>query len=256
MYTDLLIDDDGPVRVLTLNRPHALNALDTRLGAALGDAIQAADADPSVACLILTGSGPRAFSAGGDLKEIAGGDRDGANGARAITRALRTRPAKPLIAAVNGLAYGGGMELMLACDLVVASTQARFALSEVTLGVLPAGGGLTRLPQIVGNRRALQLVLTGTPIDAATGLDWGLINEVVPADEVRPAALRLAHRIARNAPLAVAVSKRTLLAAQWLSEPQAWELNDAAFEEVRYSHDAQEGPRAFAGKRRPVWESR
>jgi crotonobetainyl-CoA hydratase len=252
---ELLIEDDGAVRVLTLNRPQAHNALNESLGEALAGAIRSADLDPAIACIVLTGSGRRAFCAGGDLKQMVANGREAANGARVVSRALRKRPARPLIAAVNGLAYGGGVELMLACDLAVASTEARFALSEVTRGVVAAGGGLVRLPRLIGSRRALQLCLTGTPIDAATALDWGLINDVVPPDDVLPAALRLAHRIAANAPLAVEVSKHVLRAGEWLNEAEAWELNDQGFEQVRNSPDAQEGPRAFTEKRPPVWTS-
>jgi crotonobetainyl-CoA hydratase len=178
------------------------------------------------------------------------------NGARVITRALRERPSKPLIAAVNGLAYGGGMEIVLACDLAVASATATFALPEVRRGVLATGGGLVRLSRLVGQRRALHMTLTGAPVDALTASSWGLVNDVVAPERVVPAAVELAATVAANAPLAVALSKSTILAGDGLPEARAWDLNDAAFERNRHSDDAAEGPLAFAEKRPPVWTGR
>src|SRR3954471_17384072 len=214
MSDELLVHADGPVRILTLNRPQARNAINSTLGAALHEAIVAADADAGVRCLVVTGAGELAFSAGGDMKEMASTDGpDMAGGARVITQALRHRPAKPMIAAVNGLAFGCGLELVLACDLAVSAEHATFALPEVRRGVLASGGGLVHLPRLVGPRRALQLILTGAPIDAATALDWGLVNEVVPSGGALSAALELARTISGNAPLSVRYSKQTAIAA-------------------------------------------
>lgn len=249
----LLVCDDGPVRLLTLNRPSLLNALSGELGQALGTAIREADADPAVRVAVVTGAGSRAFCAGADLKEMAGLGPSMGQGGRFVTRALRARPDKPLLAAVNGLAYGAGLELVLACDLAVCSEQATFALPEVQRGILASGGGLVRLPQVVGPRRALQLTLTGQPIDAPTALSWGLVNLVVPADRVIEATLALARAIASRAPLAVAASKHAIINGSRLPEDDAWTLNDAAFRQVKDSADALEGPRAFAEKRPPQW---
>ena len=254
MTADLLVRTDGAVRVLTLNRPQARNAIDSKLGAALHDAIIAADADPDIRCLVVTGAGDRAFSAGGDMKEMASTDGpDMGGGARVITAALRHRPAKPFIAAVNGLAFGGGLELVLACDLAVSAEHATFALPEVRRGVLASGGGLVNLPRLVGPRRAMQLILTGAPIDAATALSWGLVNAVAPSGTELAAALDLAHTIAANAPLSVHYSKQTAAASVNASEHDAWRLNSSAYRAVRCSPDAVEGPRAFAEGRPPVW---
>jgi crotonobetainyl-CoA hydratase len=254
MSDELLVSDDDAIRILTINRPEVRNAINTAVGVALHAALVAADADPAVRCVIVTGAGDRAFSAGGDLKQMA--DTDGpemGGGARVITQALRYRPAKPVLAAVNGLAYGGGLELMLACDLAVTAANATFALPEVTRGVLASGGGLVHLPRLIGQRRALQLILTGRPIDAATALSWGLVNEVVPAGTALTAAVALARTIAANAPLAVKLSKQTALTAMTATDHDAWRQNSAALAAVRRSPDALEGPRAFAEHRQPVW---
>jgi len=250
----LIVTDQDAVRVLTLNRPAVLNAIDPDLGAALGTALAAADRDPAVRCIVLTASGTRAFSAGGDLKKMS--QTDGptmGGGSRAITEALQQRPRKPVIAAVNGLAYGGGLELVLACDLAVCAEHATFALPEVRRGILASGGGLVRLPRLIGQRRALQMILTGAPIDAATALAWGLVNEVASAGTELEVAIALGRAIAANAPGSLRWSKETAYAAIAATDEEAWRTNDQALEAVRRSPDAQEGPRAFAEGRPPVW---
>jgi crotonobetainyl-CoA hydratase len=257
MSDELLVRTDGQVRVLTLNRPQTRNAINSTLGAALHEAIIAADTDTGVRCLVVTGAGDLAFSAGGDMKEMASTDGpDMGGGARVITQALQHRPVKPLIAAVNGLAFGGGLELVLACDLAVSAEHATFALPEVRRGVIASGGGLVHLPRLVGPRRALQLILTGTPINAATALAWGLVNEVVPSGTEVAVALDLARTIAANAPLSVRYSKQIAIAALTASEHDSWRLNGSAYGAVRCSPDALEGPRAFAEGRAPVWTGR
>jgi crotonobetainyl-CoA hydratase len=251
---ELLVRTEGDIRVLTLNRPRARNAINPSLGGALHTALVEADADSDVRCILLTGTGDRAFCAGGDLKEMARTDGPGmGGGARSITQALQHLPSKPLVAAVNGLAYGGGLELVLACDLVVSARHATFALPEVRRGILASGGGLLRLPRAIGQRRALQLILTGAPIDAATALSWGLVNEVVASGTEFGSGLALAETIATNAPLAVRLSKQLAMAALTATHHEAWRLNTAAFAAVLRSPDAVEGPRAFAEGRAPVW---
>ncbi|MFV2176885.1 enoyl-CoA hydratase-related protein [Actinomadura sp. LOL_016] len=253
---ELLVADHGPVRVLTLNRPRSLNAITTALARRMKRALADADADPSIRAIVITGSGDRAFCAGGDLNESAGRASPSVPSPRVISELVRARTATPLIAAVNGLAFGGGLELMLACDLVVSSEHARFALPEVKRGVLASGGGLVRLPGIVGSRRALHLLLTGDPIDAATALQWGLVNQVVRSSETLAAAIELASRVAANAPLAVRASKALVHVSAGLAEREAWALNDASHEEITKSDDALEGPRAFIEKRSPRWTGR
>ena len=252
----VLIEDQGPVRVLTLNRPHVLNAVSPQLARELGAALAGIDVDPDIQIAILTGAGDRAFCAGADLKAMRGTGPAMGEEAGVIASTLRFRPAKPVIAAVNGLAYGGGLELVLACDLAVCSEQALFALPEVKRGVLATGGGLVRLPHVIGPRRALQMTLTGEPVDAATALSWGLVNAVVPAGSLLEHAMSFAHAIARNAPLSVAESKRTINEGAGLAEDDAWILSEAAFHRIKDTADALEGPLAFAEKRQPTWQGR
>jgi crotonobetainyl-CoA hydratase len=253
----VLIEDHGTVRVITLNRPRVLNAVSPQLARELGAALADIDDDPDIQVAILTGAGDRAFCAGADLKAMRGtGPAMGEHGAGVITRTLRFRPDKPVLGAVNGLAYGGGLELVLACDLAVCSEQALFALPEVKRGVLATGGGLVRLPHVIGPRRALQMTLTGEPVDAATALSWGLVNAVVPGGSVLERAMSFAHAIARNAPLSVAESKRTIHEGAGLAEDDAWILSEAAFHRIKDTADALEGPLAFAEKRQPAWQGR
>ena len=250
----LVVRDEDGVRVLRLNRPHVLNAIDAALADNLHDALVAADADTAVRCILITGTGERAFCAGGDLKEMAASDgRATAGGGRVITHALRYRPSKPVLAAANGPAYGGGVEILLACDLVVSAEHATFALPEVRRSLIAAGGGLVRLPQLIGPRRALQMTLTGAPIDAATALDWGLVNVVAPSGTELDVALELASTVAANSPIALQLSKRTILAGMTSTDAEAWRVNEEAAAALALSPDAQEGPRAFAEGREPVW---
>ena len=157
---------------------------------------------------------------------------------------------------MNGLAYGGGLELVLSCDLAVCSEQALFALPEVKRGILATGGGLVRLPHVIGPRRPLQIALTGEPVDAATALSWGLVNFVEPADSVLEHTMSFDQAIVRNAPLSVAASKRLINDGARQSEEDAWALSKAAFEQIKGTADALEGPRAFAEKRPPRWQGR
>ena len=248
----------GHVAIITLNRPHAMNAVNAAMSAAVENAMNELAADPELRVGILTGAGDRAFSAGADLKEVAAGRP-------LITREQRStgfggfmkrRLEKPLIAAVNGFALGGGTELLLCCDLAVMSETATLGLPEVTRGIIAAGGGLLRLPRRIPLAIALEAALTGAPISAEAALRWGLVNRVVPRAQVLAEAMSLAESIAGNAPLAVQASKRVVydgLAAgsDWTDE--AWALSDAAAGAVMKTADAKEGPRAFTEKRRPQW---
>ncbi|HEU0103621.1 MAG TPA: crotonase/enoyl-CoA hydratase family protein [Mycobacteriales bacterium] len=247
---------DGRVATFTLNRPGQRNAVNQGLAAALGDAVARFEADPEVWVGILTGAGST-FCAGADLKAIAGGKghelSTEAGGFAGWVRYPRT---KPVIAAVRGFALAGGSELVLACDLVVAGTDAAFGLPEVTRGIVAAAGGLFRLPRVLPPALARELILTGDRLTAEQALRWGMVNRLVEPDEVLPAARELADRICRNAPVAVRASLAVVRDAYELTEEQGWERSAQAMAQARESEDAQEGPRAFAEKRAPVWTGR
>ncbi|MFI5034591.1 MAG: crotonase/enoyl-CoA hydratase family protein [Acidimicrobiales bacterium] len=251
MADELLIERRGRVELLTINRPEARNAINRATAEAIDAALDAADADDAVRVVVLTGAGDKAFSAGMDLKAFAAGEVPfTAHGFGGVTR--RTM-AKPLIAAANGAALAGGFEIMISCDLVVAADHARFGIPEVTRGLVAGAGGLIRLPKRVPLPVALEMALTGDPIDAERAYDLGLVNRVVPGDQVVEAALALAERIVANAPLAVQTSKRVMHQTVELTEAQAWLVNDEAFGAIGRSADALEGAVAFAEKRAPNW---
>jgi enoyl-CoA hydratase/carnithine racemase len=239
----------GHVLVVTIDRYHRRNSIDRATADALADAFDRLDDDPDVRCGILTGE--RVFSAGSDL--TAGGDyvteRGGEYG---LVRRLRSTP---LIAAVEGLALGGGLELALACDLVVAARDARFGLPEVTIGLVPTCGALFRGPRALPHNVARELVLTGDPLPATRAHELGLVNRLTEPGEALAGALELAERIGRNAPLAV----RACLAATQRaigSDEQGWAATDEAAATIRASEDAAEGVAAFLAKRPPVWTGR
>jgi enoyl-CoA hydratase len=226
------------IAVLTMNRPAARNALNPELREALSEALRSADADPAVRVVILTGAGP-VFCAGMDLKSFA----QGSNSA-AMTWFYHEGISKPTIAALNGTALAGGFELALACDLIVAAEGAKVGIPEVKRGLYAAGGGTT-LPNRIPLAVALELGLTGDPIPVDRAQQLGLVNQVVPAAEVMQAAIGLAERIAANAPLSVAVTKKLMREGRW-----------GTAEEVRSvfgSSDAREGAIAFAERRQPRW---
>ena len=242
---------DGPVAWLTINRPEARNALNREVREGLFDGFRRFSADAAARVLVLTGAGDRAFCAGGDLKEMA-------------ADALQVPPPdflpqlgrnidvdKPVIAAVNGVAYAGGFLLAQNCDLVVAADTATFAITEVKVG--RGAPWAAPLPWLIPPRVAMQLLLTGDPIDAARAHQLGLVNEVVPLSGLRAAAQSLGERIAANAPLSVLAGKRTVRLMADLPLADAYQRAEEIWAPVYRSQDAQEGPRAFAERRQPVW---
>ena len=246
----------GRIEILTINRPEARNAINSDVTAAMGAALDELAGDDDCWVVVVTGSGDKSFSAGMDLKAFASGQGAGiidANGFASITR--RSFP-KPLIAAVNGAALAGGCEIMLSCDLVVAAEHAIFGIPEVKRGLIAGAGGLIRLPRRIPRAVALELALTGEPMDASRALAVGLVNRVVASDRVLEEALSLAELIAANAPLAVRCSKRVMLESADMAEADAWSLNDSTFSEIFTSADAMEGAVAFAEKRAPNWQGK
>ena len=254
----VLTERTGHVLLVTINRPRARNALDLDVATRLADAFDAAEADPEVRCVVLTGAGDKAFSAGADLKALSRGERPIAPGRERFGFGgfARHPISTPVIAAVNGPALGGGTELVLASDLAVAADTATFGLPEVSRGIFAAAGGVLRLPEQLPRKVAMRLILTGEPMSAQDALRWGLVNDVVPAADVLPAALRLAEKVAANAPLAVQASKRLALGVvdgELPHEAAAWERNNAEVAVVGTSADAAEGVAAFIERRAPNW---
>jgi enoyl-CoA hydratase/carnithine racemase len=250
----LVRERHGRVELLRLNRERARNAIDGPTSIALGAALDDVAADDTVWAVVLTGTGDKAFSAGMDLKAFVSGQAgDIMSAEHGFANIARRRFAKPLIAAVNGVALAGGCEIVLSCDLVVAAEHAAFGIPEVKRGLVAAGGGLLRLHQRIPYAIALELALTGDTISARRAAELGLVNKVVPSGEVVQAALSLAERICENAPLAVRASKEIMRRSVGLSEQAAWEMNAELIAPIFSGRDAIEGATAFAEKRAPVW---
>lgn len=251
----------GETLVVTLDRPKA-NAVDVVTSRALHAAFDRLEEDPALRVGVLTGAGDRFFCAGWDLGAAAAGESveadHGPGGFGGLTELFSRR--KPVIAAVNGLALGGGFEMVLAADLVVASATAEVGLPEVTLGIVADSGGLLRLPRRLPPVLARELLLTGRRMGAAEALRWGLVNEVVEPEQLLEAALALAARVARAAPLALAAVLEVLEATDALGVEEGFRVLRGgflpAYRAVLDSEDALEGPRAFAERRPPVWSGR
>ncbi len=239
---------------VTINRPQARNAINSRVRAGLFENVERFNADDDASVLVLTGAGDKAFCAGGDLKEMA--DEGTAVPVRDFIPYFgRTvQVSKPTIAAVNGVAFAGGFMLAQMCDLVVASESARFAVTEVKVG--RGSPWAAPLPWLIPPRVALQLLLTGDPIDAARAREIGLVNEISTAGRLRADVQALGERIAANAPLSVAASKAMVYAAADRGWHDALDEADRIWEPVYLSEDAQEGPRSFREKRPPYWRGR
>lgn len=246
---EVLSEVTNNVLVLTLNRPEAGNALNGALSEALSNELTKAADDNDVRAIVITGAGEKIFCAGMDLKAFAAGEDIAKIG---MGFAALRNCKKPLIAAVNGQALAGGFEVVMMCDLVVAVDTARFGIPEVKRGLFAAGGGV-RLPARIPLAIALEMGLTGDPIDATRAANLGLINQVVPASELRSAALALANRITANGPLAVQATKELMLDEIGSGNPSLMaELQKKVFS----SEDAKEGATAFAQKRAPEWKGR
>jgi enoyl-CoA hydratase/carnithine racemase len=248
---------DGHIAVITLNRPEVRNAVNPELAAAIGWLIKLVEADDDIRVAILTSSNDRVFCAGADLTAISAGRGAGIATADGGFAGFVDAPKdKPWIAAVKGYALAGGGELCLACDMIVASEDAKFGLPEVKRGLFAGAGGVHRLPRALPRNIALELVATGDPLDAQRAYALGLVNRVVPTDEVLAAALDLARAIAVNAPLSVRESLKVARQASEIPDAQMRKLSGEAAMRVMSTADAREGPLAFLEKRAPRWTGR
>ncbi|MGD1147413.1 MAG: enoyl-CoA hydratase-related protein [Thermoanaerobaculaceae bacterium] len=251
-WENLLIEDTGGARWITLNRPAKLNALNRAVLGEVAAAVDDAGADPAVRAVVITGQGEKAFAAGADIAEFVGlSPRDAeelARAGQAVFARIGALP-KPVIAAVNGFALGGGCELALACHIRLASSTARFGQPEAKLGLIPGYGGTQRLGRLVGQGRALELLLTGRMIDAATALAWGLVNRVVEPAQLKAAALELAAEIAGVSPLAASRCLTAVRVGVGLALENGQELEAALFGLCFGSEDMREGTSAFLEKR-------
>ena len=263
MATDdtLQLDESGAgILRVVLNRPQAANALNTRMGEELTALFEGLAMDPGrQRCVVLTGAGERAFCGGADLKERNGMTDEAWHAQHLIfermIRAILGCPV-PIVAAVNGAAFAGGLEIALGCDFIYAATTARFALTEVTLGIMPGAGGTQNLPRAVGERRAKELILTGRPFSAEDALAWGLVNRLCAPESLQAEALEAATAIAANAPLSVRNAKRAIHHGLGLTLADGMLLEIEAYNRLVGTEDRHEGVRSFNEKRKPRFTGR
>ena len=254
-YEFCKVERDGHITVVTLNRPEVMNALHAPAHAELGQVFDAFAADPEQWVAIVTGAGDKAFCAGNDLKWQAAGGKRGWDTGGFAGLTSRFDCDKPIIAAVNGVAMGGGFETALACDLIIASENAMFALPEPRVGLAALAGGLQRLPRQIGLKRAMGMILTARHVTAREGHELGFVNEVVPPGEALAAAERWAETICKNSPMSIRASKQAIQKGLSVSLEQALaeQREYPAVKAMVASQDYIEGPKAFAEKRPPKW---
>lgn len=251
---------DDHILLVTLNRPEVRNARNTQMGIDQMELMRSLYVDQEgIRCIVLTGRGDKAFSAGGDLKErrtMTEADWVRQHGIfEQNVMALRDCPV-PVIAAVNGAAYAGGCETALNCDFIYAAEHAVFALTEVTLGIMPGCMGTQLLPQAVGERRAKEIILTGTPFTAQEALEWGMVNKIFPGDALLDGALTTARKIAGNAPLSVMRAKRAVAIATQVDRTTGYQFELEGYNRLVATEDRVEGVQAFAEKRKPNFKGR
>ncbi|MEV7320786.1 crotonase/enoyl-CoA hydratase family protein [Streptomyces sp. NPDC093970] len=249
--TDVRTQRDGRTLLITIDRPRARNAVNASVAAGLASALDELESDPELRAGVLTGSEGN-FSAGMDLKAALQGESPDVPG-RGFGGVTEVDRQKPLIAAVEGWAVGGGFELALACDLIVASQDAHFGLPEVTRGLIAAGGGVIRLPRRIPYHLAMGVLLTGEPMTGRRAGELGLVNQVVPAGQAVAEALLLAERLAANAPLALAAVKEVVRAADGAPESEAFAAQRTVMKKLMATADVREGMTAFAERRAPQW---
>lgn len=252
----LLVSQDAGVAVVRFNRPEVLNALNMALMIELVDTLEALDKDDAVRCIVLTGS-DKAFAAGADIKEMADASAMDMLQRDQFSRWDRIRKVKkPIIAAVSGFALGGGCELMMTCDIVVASETTRIGQPEINIGVMPGAGGTQRLTRAVGKAKAMEMVLTGAMISGDEALRWGLVNKVVPVEVYLQEATALAKEIASKPPIAVRLAKEAVLKSFDTTIEGGLEFERKNFYMLFASEDQKEGMKAFVEKRKAEWRGR
>lgn len=259
---NILVEGKGKILQITLNRPDALNAINAKTWVEMGQILADFNESNHYIVAIITGAGDRAFCAGADLKAIARGESIIPTGPEkdwGFAGIVQHYTNKPIIAAVNGFALGGGTEIALACDIVIASEKATFGLPEVKRGIIAGAGGLLRLPRQIPLKIAMEHILTGEAITVNTAEKWGLINYVVPHEELLEKAIEIAEKISNNAPIALKASKDIVykgLDTPLTNSMEAWEINESYVQVVMKSEDSIEGPTAFANKREPIWKGK
>ena len=255
-YEMILTETRGRVGLITLNRPQALNALNNQLMKELMDALDAFDKDDNIGAMVITGN-EKAFAAGADIKEMA--DKSAADMSQSDHTAVfgRIRSVeKPIIAAVSGWALGGGCEVALSCDMIVASDSAKFGQPEINIGVIPGAGGTQRLTRAVGKALAMEIILNDRKLTAQEALQYGLVNRVVPVSDYLNEALKLADEIASRAPMAVRAAKKMINAAFESSLTDGLAEEKQTFYDLFNTEDQKEGMKAFVEKRKPEWKGK
>lgn len=257
-YETILVEKRGKVAVITINRPDKLNALSSKVHAEGISALDELRNDNEVRVVVITGSGEKSFVAGADISEFAGKSaaeqRDVMN-ARSLFNSIDAFP-KPVIAMINGFCLGGGCELALACDLRVAGEKARFSQPEINLGIMPGGGGTQRLTRLIGEGRAMEMILTGDMIDANTALNFGLVNHVFAPEELEEKTLELANKIAEKAPIALQMSKEAVKFASRSNLDEGLRREVDLFAICFSTEDKEEGVSAFLEKRKPEFKGK
>jgi len=250
----VLVERHEHVLLITLNRPDARNSVNAALAAGMAMALDELDEDDGLRAGVITGAG-KGFSAGMDLKAFVRGESPHVDG-RGFAGIVQKPPRKPLIAAIEGFAVAGGLEIALSCDLIVAARDAKLGIPEVKRSLVAAGGALLRLPHRIPYHVAMELALTGDPITAERAYELGMVNRVAEPGGATDAALELAEKVAQNAPLALAASKRIIVESSEWTEDERWQRQGEIAGPVFVSEDAREGATAFAEKRNPVWKGR
>ena len=258
IYESIIVEKRGKIGVITINRPEKLNALGTIVHVEGVAALDSFRSDDEIRVVVITGAGEKAFVAGADISEFAGksaSEQRNTMNARSLFNSIDTFP-KPVIAMVNGFCLGGGCELALACDMRIASEKARFSQPEINLGIMPGGGGTQRLTRLIGEGRAMEMILTGDMIDAPTALSFGLVNHVFAAEELEQKTMEVAGKIAEKAPIALQLSKEAVKFASRSNLDEGLRREVDLFAICFSTEDKEEGVSAFLGKRKPDFKGK